>query len=131
MPIGYGAYDGFSSTTMQQSAKIARKNTAVVPERLIKCQGLAPHAHLHNPHLHGWASDAASKVGLSLWEYFKPMIPWFIVSNLITAIVIWKVASLFCSGRLAWSSAKTSLRSGVRSIGDLGRKAKAKVGIKR
>lgn len=38
--------------------------------------------------------------GKSMWEYFKPMIPWFIVTNLITAIVIWKLAGGFCGVRM-------------------------------
>lgn len=58
-----------------------------------------------NPRMHGWISDAASGV----WDYFKPMIPWFILTNLVTAVVIWKIASLVCSGRAAVASTKEAL----------------------
>lgn len=133
--IGYGAYDNFAgvkeiSSLAQRGAKIKR----VVPL-------VIPHSR-SNPQLQGWASDTANKLGVSMWEYFKPMLPWFIVSNLITAIVIWKIASLFCSGRMAWGAAKRGIKSGVssvtgavrgagRSIGSAGRAAKAKVGLKK
>jgi len=50
-------------------------------------------------------SDTASGV----WDYFKPMIPWFILTNLVTAVVVWKIASLVCSGRAAVVSTKEAI----------------------
>lgn len=137
MNIGYGAYDNFAGLSTKEVAKLVQKNTSVVPVVPVPLV-----SQNRNPQLDGWASDTANKVGMSLWDYFRPMLPWFIVSNLITGIVIWKVASLFCSGRMAWGTAKRGLKSGMQSVtgavGGIGRGigraakgAKSKVGLKK
>ncbi len=82
--MGFGAYDGYKSL-----------------------EGLSPNQ------LDGWASKKADELGVSMWEYFKPMIPWFVVSTLVTGVVTWKVASLYCSGRLVFAKAKHSAKSGL------------------
>ena len=95
--IGFGAYDGYRS--------LNEGPTILVPRQM---HGM----HKHTPNqMDGWFSDRRSDV----WNHFKPMLPWFIVTNLVTAIVIWKIASLACSGRLLFSDAKHSISSGFKS----------------
>jgi len=131
MSIGYGPYG------MRNVSSIARREAGI--KRVVP---LVNPRIPRNSQIDGWASDTANRLGVSMWEYFKPMLPWFIVSNLVTAIVIWKVASLFCSGRMAWGSAKRGIKSGIgsisgavsgagRSIGSAAKRGKAKVGLKR
>jgi hypothetical protein len=65
----------------------------------------------------GWVDDAQS----SMWQYFKPMIPWILLSNIVTAIIIWKVAGTICKGRLLVDDISDKAR-------DTWRATKSKVG---
>jgi hypothetical protein len=80
--IGFGAYDGYRSVN-----------------RLADYQ--------HEPsQMDGWFKDASSR----MWTYFQPMIPWFIITNFVTAIIVWKLAKLACSGRLVLSDLRQSIK---------------------
>lgn len=64
-------------------------------------------------------------------SYFKPMIPWILLSGIISWYVGWKMGGVYCSARLL----KRRIGSGIGSLGSKItsgiRAGKSKVGLKR
>jgi len=67
-------------------------------------------------------------------QYFKPMIPWIVLSGMVSWFIGWKMGGVYCAGRMlksrigsSLSSAKSKMSSGISSRIS---SARAKVGLK-
>ena len=53
----------------------------------------------------------------TLWDHFKPMIPWILLSSVLSWYAGWKMGGIYCAGTKLIKRAESGFGSAVSGLG--------------